>query len=68
MRRHLVFEAQDLNVECYMKIAAAIQNVIQLCYVIYDEKERATTQTSLDQFLQEGSVQFSSVVQLCLTL
>ena len=46
MRRHFVFEAQDLNIECYRKIAAAIQNAIQLYYVIYDEKVRATTQTS----------------------
>ena len=31
-----------------MKVAAAIQNVIQCYPGIYDEKKRATTQTSLD--------------------
>ena len=50
----LVFEAQDLNVEQYMKVAAAIQNANQGYHVICDEKKRATTQTSLDDFFQEG--------------
>ena len=44
----LVFEAQDWNVEWYMKFAAAVQNAVQCYSVIYDEKKRATTQTSLD--------------------
>ena len=35
----LVFEAQDLNVEQYMKVAAAVQNAIQCYRVIYDEKK-----------------------------
>ena len=35
----LIFEAQDLNVERYTKVAAAIQNAIQCYYVIYDEKK-----------------------------
>ena len=48
----LVSEAQDPNVEWYMKDAAAIQNAIQCYHVIYDEKNRATTQTSLDQFFK----------------
>ena len=40
----LGFEAQDLNTERYTKVAAAIQNPIQLYSVIYDEKnKRATT-------------------------
>ena len=43
----LVFEAQDLNVERYTKLAAAIQNAIMCYCVIYDEKKRASTQTSL---------------------
>ena len=46
----LVFEAQDLNVEWYMKFAAGVQNAIQCYRVIYGEKKRATTQTSLDHF------------------
>ena len=50
----LVFETQDPNLEQYMKIAAAIQNAIQCYRVIYDEKKRATTQTSLDHFFQVG--------------
>ena len=50
----LVFEAQDPNVEEYMKVAAAVQNAMQCYHVIYDEKKRATTQTSLDHFFQEG--------------
>ena len=44
----LVFEDQDPRVEQYRKVAAAIQNVIQCYRVIYEEKKRATTQTSLD--------------------
>ena len=46
----LVFEAQDPNVEQYTKVAAAVQDAIQCYRVIYDEKRRATTQTSLDRF------------------
>ncbi|KAJ8792345.1 hypothetical protein J1605_019901 [Eschrichtius robustus] len=48
----LVFEAQDPNVEWYTKVAAAVQNAIQCYRVIYDEKKRATTQTSLDHFFK----------------
>ena len=46
----LVFEAQTLNVERYTKVAAAVHNAIQCYCVIYNEKERATTQISLDRF------------------
>ena len=48
----LVFEAQDPNVKRNMKVAAAVQNAIQCCRVIYDEKKKATTQTSLDHFFK----------------
>ena len=48
----LVFEAQDPNVEQYTKVIAAIQDAIQCYHVIYDEKKRATTQTSLDHFFK----------------
>ena len=48
----LVFEAQDPNIERYTKVAAAVQNSIQCYRVIYDEKKRATTQTSLDGFVK----------------
>ena len=44
----LGFEAQDPSVGWYMKVAVAIQNVIQYYRGIYDEKKRATTQTLLD--------------------
>ena len=50
----LVFEAQDPNAGQYTMVAAAIQNAIQCYRVIYDEEKRATTQTSLDRFFQEG--------------
>ena len=52
----LIFEAQDWNVEWDKKVVAAVQNAIQSseCYhVIYDEKKRATTQTSLDCFFKK---------------
>ena len=56
----LVFEAQDPNVEQYMKVAAAVQNAIQCYRVIYDEKKRATTQTSLDHFFKRvDRIEFS---------
>ena len=48
----LVFEAQDPKVERYMKVAAAIQKAIQCYRIIYGEKKRATTQTSLDCFFK----------------
>ena len=39
LRRHwLVFEAQDLNLEWYMNVAAGIQNAIHCYCVIYGEK------------------------------
>ena len=38
----------------YMKVAAAVQKAVQCYCVIYDEKNRATTQTSLDHFFQNG--------------
>ena len=47
----LVFEAQDPNIEWYMKVAAAVQNAIQCYRVIYEEKKRAL-QTSLDRFFK----------------
>ena len=50
----LVFEAQDPNVEWYTKVPAAAQNAIQCYCVTYDEKKRATTQTSLDRFFKRG--------------
>ena len=51
----LAFAAQDPNIQQYAKVAAAIQNAIQCSRVIYDEKKRATTWTSLDRFFfQEG--------------
>ena len=49
----LAFEAQDPNTEWYMKVVAAVQNEIQCYHVIYDEKKRATTQTSLDHFFKK---------------
>ena len=48
----LVFESQDPNVELYTKVAAAVQNAIQCYRVIYDERKRVTTQTSLDHFFK----------------
>ncbi|XP_059939309.1 tigger transposable element-derived protein 1-like isoform X2 [Mesoplodon densirostris] len=46
----LVFEAQDPNVERFTRVAAAVQNAVRCYRVIYDEKKRAATQTSLDRF------------------
>ena len=36
----LVFETQDLNVDWYMKVAAAVQNASQGHPVIYDKKKQ----------------------------
>ena len=36
----LVFEAQDLNLEQYMKASGAIQNAIQCYHVIYEKRKR----------------------------
>ena len=49
----LAFEAQGPNIQWHTKVAAAVLNSIQCYCVIYDEKKRATTQTSLGCFFQE---------------
>ena len=36
----LVFETQDLNVDWYMKVAAAVQQAIQCYHVIHDEEKK----------------------------
>ncbi|XP_055253090.1 nuclear autoantigen Sp-100 isoform X4 [Moschus berezovskii] len=48
----LVSEAQDSDIERYMKVVAAVQNAVRCYRVFHDEKNRATTQTSLDHFLK----------------
>ena len=48
----LVFEAQVLNTEQHRKDAAAVQNAVQCNHPFYDERDRATIQTSLDHFFQ----------------
>ena len=47
-----LLKAQHLKAEWYTKVAAAVQNAIQWYCAIYDEKKRATTQTSLDHFFK----------------
>ena len=42
------FLCEDPNIERYTKFAVAVENEVQYYHVIYDEKKRATTQTSLD--------------------
>ncbi|KAB0368760.1 hypothetical protein FD755_019794 [Muntiacus reevesi] len=44
-------KAHDPNQEWYTNVTAAIHNPIW-CHHVYDEKKRATTQTSLDNFLR----------------
>lgn len=45
------FDAQDLNVEWYMKVAEKPFMMLSCATIfIYDKKNRATTQTSLDCF------------------
>ena len=52
----LVFEAQDLSIERYTNVVAAIPDATQCNCVICDEekkkKKRAITQTSLDCFFK----------------
>ena len=48
------FEAQDLSVEQYRKVAAAIQNAIQCYRVTQDKEKRATGQTSRDCFFKRA--------------
>ena len=50
----LVFEAQDPNVERYMKIAAAVQNAIQCYCVIYDEEKKNYYPDITGSFFQES--------------
>ena len=49
-----VFEAWDLNLGWYRKVAGAVQNAIQHYYIIHGEKNRATIQMLLDHLFQEG--------------
>ena len=51
----LVFEAQDLNVERYTKVAAAVQNAIQCYHVIYDKKKKSYFPDITGSYFQEGS-------------
>ena len=46
----LVSAAEDPNIEWYTKVVTVIQKAVQCCQVIYEEEERATTQTSPDHF------------------
>ena len=49
----LVFEAHDLNIEQYMRVAAAIQNAIQCYYASYDgQKEKELLPRHLDHFFK----------------
>lgn len=50
----LVFETHDLNIEQYVKGAAAIQNTIQCCSVNYDEKKKTSYPDIAGSFSQEG--------------
>ena len=54
LRSTVSFESQDLNAVWYTKVAAAIQNTVQCYPVIYDKKNKATTKTSLYDFIQES--------------
>ncbi|KAG9486798.1 hypothetical protein GDO78_006932 [Eleutherodactylus coqui] len=47
-----LFESQDPNVEWYTRVAAAVHNALHCYRAIYDEKKKATTQTSLDRFFK----------------
>ena len=58
-------EAQDLNVEWYMKVAAAVQSTIQCYRVIYDEKKRTTTHISLDHFFKRVELNPARNQNLC---
>ena len=60
-KNKLVFEVQDLNVEWYTKVAAAIQNAIQCCPVISDGR-KSHTKISTDCFFK------CLAAQSCLTL
>lgn len=46
----LAFETWDSKIGLYMKLAAAIKDVIQCYCVIYNKEKRATIQTALDHF------------------
>ena len=65
----LGFEAQAPNVGWYMKVAAAIQNVIQCYPGIYDEKKRVTTQISPDcSFTGVDRIESSKESELVLSM
>ena len=51
----LGFEKQDLNVERYTEVEEVIQNAIQCYCVTYDEKKRAVTQSSVDDFFKRAA-------------
>ena len=49
-----VFEAQDLNVEQYTKVAAATQNAVHSYRVIYDERKKSYYPDITGSFLSRG--------------
>ena len=51
------FETQDLNLERYTMVAAAVQNAIQRYRVIYDEGKRATTQMSWNHYFSRRKIE-----------
>ena len=50
----LVFEAQDVNIERYTRVAAAVQNAIQCYCVIYDDKKKSYYPDITGSIFKEG--------------
>ncbi|KAI6651905.1 hypothetical protein LOD99_4805 [Oopsacas minuta] len=48
-----IFENQDPNDERFSKVATSVRDSFQCYRIIYNEKKRKTTQTSLGQFFKK---------------
>ena len=50
-----IFENQDPNLERFLKVTTSVRDSFRCYRIIYDEKEKKTVQTSLNQFFNKRS-------------
>ena len=55
----LVWEVQDPNVECYLKVAAAVQNAAQYHHVTYDKKKQSFCIDITGSFFSRGWIELN---------
>ena len=56
-----LLEGQDPNVERFLKVQSTIQDALNCYHLIYDEKKRKTTQTSINSYFSRSSTPVADV-------